>query len=95
MAQYLHIRCVVKTDRTSAHERMHSVGGVKPDGSRWIMTQDKAISYIQDGTYVFYIENTGGLRVDVIVATNAYGNYLKTVADGEQPGKLLSLPTCP
>jgi len=56
------------------------------------MTQDKAISYIQDGTYVFYIEKTGGLRVDVIVATNAYGNDLKTVADGEQPGKLLSLP---
>jgi len=67
----------------------------KPDGSRWIMTQDKAISYIQDGTYVFYIEKTGGHRLDVIVATNAYGTYLKTVADREQPEKLLSLPTCP
>ncbi len=53
MAQYLHIRCVVKTDRTNAHERIHSVGGVKPDGSRWKLTQDKAISYIQDGTYFF------------------------------------------
>ena len=95
MAQYLHIRCVVKTDRTGAHERIHSVGGAKPDGSRWIMTQDKAISYIQDGTYVFYMEKIGGLRLDVIVATNAYGNYLKTAADREQPDKLLSLPTCP
>jgi hypothetical protein len=95
MAQYLHVRCVGKTDRTSAHERIHSVGGVKPDGSPWIMTQDKAISYIEDGTYVFYIEKTGGLRLDVIVATSAHGNYLKTVADREQPDKLLSLPTCP
>ena len=94
MAQYLHIRCAVKTDRTSAHERIHSVGGAKPDGSHWIMTQDQAISYIQDGTYVFYIEKTGGLRLDVIVATSAHGNYLKTVADGEHPDKLLSLPTC-
>ncbi len=34
MAQYLRIRCVVKTDRTSAHERIQSVGVVKPDGSR-------------------------------------------------------------
>ncbi len=59
MAQYLCIRCVVKTDRTSAHERTHSVGGAKPDGSHWIMTQDQAISYIQDRTYVFYIEKTG------------------------------------
>ena len=95
MAQYLHVRCASKTDRTSAHERIHSVGGVKPDGSPWIMTQDKAISYIEDGTYVFYIEKTGGLRLDVIVATSAHGNYLKTVADREQPDKLLSLPTCP
>jgi uncharacterized protein DUF3892 len=59
------------------------------------MTQDKAISYIQDGTYIFYIEKLGGLRLDVIVATSAHGNYLKTVADREQPDKLLSLPTCP
>ena len=95
MAQYLHIRCVVKTDRTSAHERIQSVGGVKPDGSRWILSQDKAISYIQDGTHVFYIERTGGLRLDVIVATSAHGNYLKTVADREQPDNLLSLPSCP
>ena len=89
MAQYFHIRCVVRTDRTNAHERIHSVGGVKPDGSRWKLTQDKAISYIQDGTYVFYIEKPGGHRLDVIVATSAYGNYLKTDADREQPDKLL------
>ena len=95
MAQYLHIRCVVRTDRTNAHERIHSVGGVKPDGSRWKLTHDKVISYIQDGTYVFYIEKPGGHRLDVIVATSAYGNYLKTIADREQPDKLLSLPTCP
>ncbi len=49
MAQFLHIRCVVRTDRTIAHERIHSVGGVKPDGSCWKLTQDKAISCIQDG----------------------------------------------
>jgi len=95
MAQHLRIRCVVKTDRTSAHERIYSVGGVKPDGSRWKLTQDKAIAYIQDGTHVFYIEKPGVLRLDVIVATSAHGNYLKTVTDREQPEMLLSLPTCP
>jgi hypothetical protein len=99
MAQHLRIRCVVKTDRTSAHERIHSVGGVKPDGSRWKLTQDKAISQIEDGTSVFYIEVPTGHRIDVIVAVGAEGKslnrYLKTVADREQPDKLLSLPTCP
>ena len=95
MAQYLRIRCAVSTDRTNAHEFIHSVGGLKPDGSRWKLTQDKAVSYIQDGTYVLYIAKPGRHRLDVIVATSAYGNYLKTVADREQPEKLLSLPTCP
>ena len=99
MAQYLRIRCVVKTDKTNAHERLHSVGGVKPDGSTWKLTQDKAISDIEDGTCVFYIESPLGHRIDVIVAVSAHGTsvdkYLKTTADREQPEKLLSLPTCP
>jgi len=102
MAQHLRIRCVVKTDRnqTSAHERIHSVGGAKPDGSNWKLRQDKAISYIEDGTYVFYIERPAGHRIDIIVALSSDGNkslnkYLKTMADREQPDKLLSLPTCP
>jgi len=95
MAQYLHARCVVKTDKTNPHERILSVGGVKADGSRWKMTQNEAISYIRDGTYVLYIEKPGGHRFDLIVATNAFGSYLKTVADREQPEKLMSLPDCP
>jgi hypothetical protein len=96
MAQYLRIRCIGKTDRTSAHERIHSVGGFKPDGSCWKLTQDKAISDIEDGAYLFYIERPGGRRIDVMVAASAEGNkYLKTIADIEQPVILLSLPTCP
>jgi hypothetical protein len=100
MAQHLRIRCVVKTDRTSAHERIHSVGGVKPDGGHWKLTQDKAISFIEDGTCVVYIESPVGHRLDVIVAVSTEGGmtlhkYLKTTADKEQPHKLLSQPTCP
>jgi Protein of unknown function (DUF3892) len=99
MAQHLRIRCVVKTDRMSAHERIHSVGGVKPDGSHWKLPQAKAISEIEDGTCLFYIERPAGHRIDVIVAVSAEGmslnKYLKTVADREQPDKLLSLPICP
>jgi hypothetical protein len=100
MAQQLRIRCVVKTDRTGAHERIRSVGGVKPDGSHWKLTQDKAISDIEDGTYVYYIERPAGHRIDVVVAVNVDGSkslnkYLKTTADREQPDNLLSLPTCP
>jgi len=72
------------------------VGGLKPDGSRWKLTLKKAISDIEDGNSLFYIERTKGRRVDVIVAVNTDGSkYLKTTADREQPVTLLSLPACP
>lgn len=100
MAEHLRIRCVVKTDRTGAHERIHAMGGAKSDGSHWKLTQEEAIPCIEDGTHVFYIETPLGHRIDVIVAVGTEGGkslhkYLKTTADREQPGKLLSLPTCP
>jgi hypothetical protein len=34
---------------------------------------------------VFYFEKPGGYRFDVIVATSAHGDYLKTVTDRHQP----------
>src|SRR5713226_5620110 len=100
MTQHLRIRCVVKTDRTSAHELIHSVGGVKPDGSHWKLTQDMAISDIEDGTCVFYIERPAGHRIDVIVSVSLHrSKHLSTsltpLADREQADELLSLPASP
>ena len=96
MARHLHIRCVVKTDRTSAHERIRAIGGINPDGSRWALTQDTAILQIEDGASVFYIERPRDQRFDVIVAIDTRGNkYLRTVADRDQPEQLLQLPVCP
>lgn len=96
VARHLHIRCIVKTEGTSAHERIRAIGGVSPEGGRWTLTQHQAISQIEDGTSVFYIETPRGQRSDVIVAMDAHAEkYLKTIADREQPEKLLSLPNCP
>lgn len=90
------ISCIQKSDRMNPHERIHSVGGVNPDGKRWKLTEDEAISYIQSGQYAFYVERPTGHRVDVIIAESRWGNkYLKTTDDGEQPDNLLALPTCP
>jgi hypothetical protein len=96
MARHLRIRCVVKSDRTSAHERIRAIGGINLDGSRWALTQDKAILQIEDAASVFYIERPRDQRFDVIVAIDAHGNkYLRTVADRDQPEQLLKLPVCP
>ncbi len=89
------IRCVVKTNRYDPHERITYVGGVNPNGQRWKLSQEDAITGIEAKKYEFYV-GSGRNRVRVVVATSRYGNkYLKTEADGEQPNNLLSLPSCP
>lgn len=89
MAQRVQVKCINKTDRSSAHDRIRSIGG---DG--WKISQQDAISYIENKTYEFYV-NRGGASVNVIVATNNGTKYIKTENDGQQPDNLLSLPECP
>jgi len=95
MARYLRIRHVVKTDRPSAHEQIQAICGITPDGSHWSLTQDEAISQIEDGIAVFYVERGRNRRFEVAVAMDFHARkYLKTVADGQQPDELFYLPNC-
>jgi hypothetical protein len=95
MAQSVRIECINKTDRMNPHERIRNVGGANSDRSRWRLSQAEAISYIENGTYSFYVERPQRDRVAVVVAVSQYGNkYLKTSAAGDQPNNLLSLPEC-
>jgi hypothetical protein len=96
MAQTVRVECINKSDRMSPHERILNIGGQNSNGTRWKLSQQKAIGYIEDWTYSFYAERPAGDVVDVVVAVSQYGNkYLKTAADGDQPNNLLSLPECP
>jgi len=91
----IQVRCINKSDRFNAHERITHIGGTNPDGARWKLTQEAAIEGIESGKWAFYV-SVQGRSVNVIVAVSRYGNkYLKTEADGEQPNNLLSLRECP
>lgn len=92
----IRISCINKSDRTDPHERIRYVGGVNPDQTRWKLSQQEAVEWIQGGKEGFYVERPVGDRVNVIVARSQYGHlYIKTEADGDQPNNLLSLPECP
>ena len=95
MAQRVRVGCINKTNRTSAHERIQNIGGVNPNGTRWKLSESRAISDIKNQTYSFYVERPAGHRVDVIIAKRLGVEYLKTQSDGEQPDNLLALPECP
>lgn len=95
MATKLQVKCINKTDRYNAHERIKNIGG-SSGGQQWKHTESYAIQCIKNDTYSYYVINNEGKEIAVIIATSRYGNeYLKTVADGEQPDNLLSLPECP
>lgn len=96
MPQRVRIECVNKTPRNDPHNRIDNVGGRNGDGTRWKISEDRAISGIENGSLAFYVERPGGHSVDVVVAESRWGHkYLKTTADDEQPNNLLSLPECP
>lgn len=94
MADRHEVLCINKSDRTNPHERITHIGGRNGDGTTWKITQQEAITGIENGKWSFYVRR-GGSTVNVIVSTSRFGHkYLKTENDGEQPDNLLSLPEC-
>jgi hypothetical protein len=95
MARYLRIRHVVKSDRT-AHELISAVCGLNLGGTHRTLTQEEAVSPIEDRMSVFYIEGPRGKRFDVIVAIDLRANkYIRAATNYIPSDELLFLPPCP
>ena len=94
MATRHQIRCVNKTDRMNPHERITHVGGQNGNGTNWKLRQEEAIQGIKERKWEFFVR-AGGREANVVVSKSRFGHeYLRTVADGEQPDNLLSLFEC-
>ncbi len=95
MASQIEVKCIVKTNRFDPYDRIDSIGGLNADGSRWKLSEIDAIAGIEQGKWVFYV-NQQNRRVNVIIALSERGHkYLKTESDGYVPNNLLSLSSCP
>ncbi len=95
MARKLQVEYVKRTGRQDPHERIKAVGGGVP-GRRWKHALEDAITWIEDGTFEYYVVNEEERALNLVVAKGQSGQkYIKTEVDGEQPYHLLKLPECP
>ena len=90
----IEVKCINKSNRFNPHERILNIGGLNPNGTRWKISQERAIQGIEQGKWHFYVR-IGVVAIDVIIATHNGNKYIKTQNDGLTPNNLLSLPECP
>ncbi|MBE0613805.1 MAG: DUF3892 domain-containing protein [Burkholderiales bacterium] len=87
------IKCINKAERNAPYERIRSISGYNPSGTRWVLTQEQAIQGIEAGKWSFYV-SANGATDEILIATSAGNKYLKARNDSEQPARLLSLGAC-
>jgi hypothetical protein len=91
----IRVDCVIRTDRVSPHHRIRAVGGRGRDGEPWRLSEEAAITAIENERASFYVERPKGRRVDLKVGQGLGKTYLKAETDREAPELLLGLPDCP
>jgi hypothetical protein len=95
MAADIQVQCINKTNRSNHYERIHNIGGVNADGTRWKLSEDEAIAGMKDGRWTFYTL-VNNVRANVRIGWHQLKReYLTTEPDGYQPNNLLALPECP
>lgn len=88
------IRCIYKSNSIIPSERIRSIGGLNPNGTRWQITQQRAIEGIEQGKWSFYVV-LQSTQIDIVVASHDGMKYIKGKYDISMPDSLLGLPECP
>jgi hypothetical protein len=90
----IRVDCVTRTDRVSPYHRVRAIGGRGRDGEAWRLSEEAAITAIENERASFYVEWPKGHRIDLVVGQGLGKTYLKAETDGEAPELLLRLPDC-
>ena len=53
MSKLVQIQCA-KCDNANPHQRVRYVGGMNPDGTRWKMSEDEAVTGMKEGKLRFW-----------------------------------------
>ena len=94
MAKVVQIQ-YVQCNQEKPRFRVRYVGGMNPDGTRWMLSEENAIAGMKEGKWRFW---AAGERksVWIVTAKSASGReYLKAESDWVQPATLFALPECP
>jgi Protein of unknown function (DUF3892) len=92
MARY-RVTCTAKREK---YERILGLGCYSPTNVFLTFTEAQVIDRIENQGDTFYVERPTGHVIDLEVVKGQDGTkYVKTIADGEKPDNLLSLPACP
>jgi Protein of unknown function (DUF3892) len=94
MRQSIRVDCVTRIDRVSPHHRIRAIGGRGRDGEDWRLSEEAAITAIENGRATFYVERPKGHRIDVVVGQGLGKTFLKAESDHDSPDTLLALPDC-
>ncbi len=94
MAQKIEIESITKSESKKCYEMITHIGGVN-HCRKWRMTEAKAIEYIENGTYIFFIYKDYKELAVIIGNSKGSHKYLKTLSDGDIPKNLLKLKECP
>jgi hypothetical protein len=90
MARY---RVTCNTTREK-NEGILSLGCYSPGNVYFTFAEADVIERLESRRDTFYVERPNGHIAELEVAEREGKKYVKTVADGERPDNLLSLPTC-
>jgi hypothetical protein len=64
MRRAIRVDCVSRSARVSPYHRIWRSAAMGPDGLRWRLSEDAAISAIDEERVVFYVERPMGHRVN-------------------------------